>query len=439
MNSSRFSLQFSRFHAWRTRLSAWVLLLCSICTALTDTYDFGPASLSHMQARKLETRIPLDKNLAKAPKIRFVGKVGGVAFDAVAEPATEFAVKSLSMIYDAAQPDGQRLVLKMNGKAVTAPLHDWQLLPIARYVEGKTTSCFTLFGDLENTAEAEELKNNGARILNYDAAFEDTLLGLRLFQLDVFLLHEGFATELPKRDGKFMLGAGETAPDVLKNRVSLGIYERERDRIIDKGNSDEGGFETDFQSYVICDQFVDIRFSMDKGKLSITGEPRYYFWYGNEQELRSRYLAEAAIEYGLVKKGTDPDLIVLELALKGADLEGDEKTAFEDKLEEVAAAANKRVAAEMEKEDGVKATYLDKYSTEHAKLAGKLEAINPPVWQAARNTMRYGAFFRWVAAKHPKTWEGFFKSIGDKRPEPPKAGGEPVENFKTPTVMQMNP
>jgi len=430
MKPSVSTTRFFQFNAWRTRLSAWALLLTAVSTALADL-DFGPMSLSHKPARALNTTGSLSKALARAPRIGFVGRVGGVAFDAEAAPAAEFTVKSLGMDYDAAKPDGTRLALKLNGKAVSAPIYDWQLIPIAKYADGKTTSCFTLFGKLEAEEEAETLLQDGARILNYDKAFEDTLLGLRLFQMDVMLLDDAFATELPRDSGKFLLGSGEKEPDVAKNEGNLEVYQRERARVIARGRSEEKGFPTDFHSYVICDQFVPIKFSVAEGSLVITGEPRYYFWKGNEQEVMTRFLTEEAIKLGLVAKGTDPSGLMLELMLKTAGLTGEEEKAFEKKMEAAAEAARKRIDDARDDDSVVSATYLEVYSNEHAKLAKRLEAVNPPVWHATRNTMRYGAFFRYVKAKHPATWAAFMKGVASAELKPPLPG------FKTPTVMKL--
>jgi len=267
-------LQGSRLCCWRTRFCVWLMLFCTATSALSDTYSFASASLEFPKAKRMSTTTTsLSITLGKAPKSAFVRRVGGVAFDSEARPVDGLLVESLTMTYDPVKPDGERLVLTVNGAAVSAPLFDWQLLPIATYANGKTTSCFTLFGELEDNKELEkELLEEGHRILNYDAAFEDTLLGLRLFQMDVLLLDTGFATELPRFGGEFILGAGEAEPDPAANTLSLARYENERQKIIDLGEAETGGFSTDFQSYVICDQFVDIQFGVVDGMLALTGE-----------------------------------------------------------------------------------------------------------------------------------------------------------------------
>src|SRR4051794_8170662 len=99
------------------------------------------------------------------------------------------------------RPDGRRLWVHMwtrggGVKTVMAPIYDWQLIPIARFPDGEQHACFTLFGKLKDGIETEARRDRGEKILNYHPAFEDTLLGLRLMQADIQILHPD-ACDLP--------------------------------------------------------------------------------------------------------------------------------------------------------------------------------------------------------------------------------------------------
>jgi hypothetical protein len=43
---------------------------------------------------------------------RFVGRVGGVSFEAIAQPDASMAGKSIELSYDPSRPDGARLVVR---------------------------------------------------------------------------------------------------------------------------------------------------------------------------------------------------------------------------------------------------------------------------------------------------------------------------------------
>ncbi len=532
-----------------------MLLAFAFNTCLADL-TLGRFSLSATSAPSLKTTAPLRSSVRS---FRFVGKVGGVAFDALAQPEAGLKVKSLTLSYSAAEPDGHRLKLVINGKPVAAEIYDWELLPIARYAASDSTSCFTLFGELEDKKEAEKLRDEGARILNYDAAFKDTLLGLRLFQLDVLVLDEELGTDLPKSDGHYLLGAGEQAPDLPKTREQMRKYEKEKEDLERRGASTDNGFRTEFGSYVICDQTVDLRFGLADGQLILTGEPFYYFWVEDDTDqsavidrarleaarklgivgkndtlakleekkkaaedrveaLTEKLLLEEAKKAGLipetagsaefeeklseVEKKQERELAVArleaakQLGLAGPDDEWaavsrrlsaslfngtpEQRKAAETKLRDLRTESLKRLSAEgqaakdfiekvealsekvaerlkvdglkdqeflemlgtarktaMERvRDGVldeqrKATYLDKFSQEHTKLTATLAQANPAVWDAARMTMRYSAFFRYCKKNHPAAWKKFLAEL--KRAEAP----EP--KVTTPTVMHLPP
>jgi hypothetical protein len=49
-----------------------------------------------------------------------------------------------------------------------------------------------------------------------------------------------------------------------------------------------------------------------------------------------------------------------------------------------------------------------------AKVSGEtamLRAINPSVWDAGLNVLRYAAFFRYLKKEHPRQWQNFMRQI----------------------------
>lgn len=540
-----------------TQVRKWFALALAVLLVASPALaelELGRYTLSHMAAPSLRTTASLGSVLtARGPRMAFAMRVGGVAFDAIAAPEG-LTVKSLGLKYDATEEDGQRMKLVINGKPVETDLYDWELLPILNYADSGSTSCFTLFGKLEDEAQERTVRGEGGRILNYDAAFKDTLLGLRLFQLDVLTLGDDFSLDLPKDSGEYLLGAGEEEPDLASARYALQDYNTLMEALSIKHTL--GGFDTAFQSYVITDPPGKLNFTVTDGALSFTQEPYYYFWSEEEaqQEKREQDVQLAAArEQGLLgpRDGYEKfaslrrdafeaydkayDAKRLELARKqgllkegqtledldapmdaayekyldakmeaifreGKDLaragetagtfyrrimeEADDATgedevklherndrliaqaeasvtteksaydaleALHDKLEEAVTEAmaeqTKKYEELLTKLDAARetareklrsyddsdatGTYLKELSQEHTLYVGKLAEMNPAVWNAARKTMRYSAFFRYCKKTHPAAWKEFVQQV--------KTGlklAEAQPAVITPTVLQ---
>jgi hypothetical protein len=157
----------------------------------------------------------------------FLASVGGVAFKEIAHPAPGFSAQSIELQYAPQNRDGQRVVAIVDGQRVQVNLYDWQLQPVARFAQSNEHAVFTLFGKLDDKRQRAEVLENGGRIVNYHPAFENTLLGLRMLQLDNLLAaSEGddLAVELPQEHNRYLLGPGEPFPDVARNRAALAHY-----------------------------------------------------------------------------------------------------------------------------------------------------------------------------------------------------------------------
>ena len=84
------------------------ILLCAffLCTSVPAQLALGPERMRTVPAPTLRNRTRLPTGLRR---ISFVGKVGGVAFDAVASPAGGLIIDDLSLSYSNAKTDGERL------------------------------------------------------------------------------------------------------------------------------------------------------------------------------------------------------------------------------------------------------------------------------------------------------------------------------------------
>jgi hypothetical protein len=161
-----------------------------------------------------------------------------------------------------------------------APIYDWQLVPIARFADSEHTAAFSLFGrpeDLGDEKAASDVGGNGGVILKYHEAFKDTLVGLRLFQLDILIGFED-ATDLPGYRGYYMLGRGETVPDHAANVLAFSNLDAVCLSFAPSGRNSA------FHSYVIHDAKSKVTISSRGAYLHLTGQPRYHtFHFGRSR------------------------------------------------------------------------------------------------------------------------------------------------------------
>ncbi|MHB8765900.1 MAG: hypothetical protein ACYDA8_16415 [Deferrisomatales bacterium] len=335
----------------------------------------------------------------------YVGSVGGVAFGGLA--VGEGGQKVAGLSYDPSRPDGQRLrvtVTSPQGKeqTVVASIYDWQLVPIARFAREEQHASFTLFGKLEDPEDEKQRLARGERVLNYHPAFFDTLLGLRLFQADVVLLYEA-AADLPKDEGKHVLGAGEAMPNVNANMGRLAAVHA----VVDELNKTQGGR---FRSYVICDDGQQVQFTAAGGVLTLSGYPLWYCWRFSK-----------SIDGEELDRRVKSSLI--------AELESDAASLSQDALarrytEEHIQARRKALSEQI-----IDAEYLESMPQHSRRLSDAIRengGINPAVYDALVTTMRYTALFRHAKAASPEAYARFVASLDGVVVTPP---------VRTPTVL----
>lgn len=453
----------------RNRISTRILsLFICVFLFLTGVYAqgaLGPQRLLRLPAPTLRNRTRLSVGMPRVgrPRIAFVGRVGGVAFDSVAKPAGGLTVNTLQLSYSPSKRDGERLSLTINGQAITAPIYDWQLIPIAKFANSDSYSCFTLFGDLRDSEEQKRILERGGRILNYHQDFDNTLMGLRLFQLDNLIINE-YSFDLVKDNNEYILGAGESAPNIEANKKGLQAFrkfEEQNKELFSKGTS-----------YVISDRERQVTFDLQDNKLNLHGEPSYYFWQMDEMALLRLINGEAAKEVGDVLlaqvqrlRQTNPTInprtwLIQQVLREVANYEqqiGDYRFLMEfDRAEVVAllstkgatpqsTAAARRALLNRQPLASLldnlvtlrifssvqQATAIPELSEKISNETAMLRAINPAVWDAGVAVMQYGAFFRYSKQKNPVQWNLFMRQI--KRAPTPQP---PVTTF---TVMEAPP
>jgi hypothetical protein len=243
----------------------------------------------------------------------FVRQVGGVAFGGVAKGKGGLKVTGLR--YDPSATDGNRLQVSLSdGSTVRASIRDWQLRPIAEFVNSNQIAAFSLFGKLQapkNAAERQEfdrlnsdLKSRwndvrkglssaqraeadrllkeragtdlekssvllsllGGRALMYHPALENTLMGIRMYQADSLLIDPVACSDITIDRTTYRM---EGEPQVEKSSAMLAQL-----TIIGKTRD----LDPPFDSYVVTDYTSSVQFSKSEGRLVLSGDPYWHCW-----------------------------------------------------------------------------------------------------------------------------------------------------------------
>jgi hypothetical protein len=245
-------------------ISYWVavqlLIVSFISFGQTANYNFGQYRLTKSKFLK-ETPLLVK---ASVGTFSFHSKVGGISFEQVATPEDSIANSTISLHYNASKPDGQRLQVYISGrtKPVQAAIYDWQIPVIAKYADSQYNAVYTLIG---------RTFGGNTSTIKYHPAFENTLLGLRMFQADLLFADSAgdFLSTMPT----------DTLGNLLLAESEIDVYtERSRyDFRYDSLISELGINNIYYNSYILTDWGREVKFGVADDNLFITGEPYYLF------------------------------------------------------------------------------------------------------------------------------------------------------------------
>ncbi len=408
-----------------------VFVLIQVSTVLSQD-ALGPLMLVDQPAPTIKDPMKLTRGLKSHSFLTRVG--GGVAFEAIAAPASGVAPSSLALGYDDEGKNGQRVWVELDGDRVVLPLYDWQLGPLARFANSPYASCVTLFGELDDASYLETLGDRETHVINYHPAFVNTLLGLRLFQLDILIM-DNAAVELPKRNGRYILGAGEQEPDIDASTEAGNAFVRATEHL-----QDDAGML--YRSYVICDYGQSVEFAPSAGKLTLTGSPFFYCWRFNSDatsydERQSRKRIAEELEDDMREAGTSAGgasherTFIIEALLDQLEQYDGTYSLFENgPFVEMLALSTRAERAQYAEEytteslhdvlielmtamDASSPVYLEEVSEAISSRSTLLHGINPAVWDAGVVTMRTAAFFRYCRQHHSEEWTSFYNHVRD--------------------------
>ncbi len=371
-----------------------------------EYFSFGDSST------KLYASVPSTPLRIRAvPRFSYniVSRVGGVYFE---QTLTTNANISINYIPD--NPDGYRLEVIANGIRYNPNIPDWQLVPIAKFSNTEHVAVVSLFGP-KTSAIAYDI--------TYHEAFENTLLGLRLLQADIMLMNIEEFYKLPKYEGLYtILGKGEnnnySVNETDLTSISEFMYALQIQEL--------------YNAWILNDKNLEITTNTEMQNLLSGDKPFYYFWkseiddeenYTKRLDLLQKYY-ENKIAVDLEKFRVNTSYFVGDTIMIGNKaylmnsssekiLENIEYDFTEDYYQII---EDHTVAKECED-----INQLFKSSIYHL-----LEKINPMVFKATDNTMKFSAFFRYVRDNSPHNWAKFINTINSVEISP---------KIKTPTVL----
>ncbi len=183
---------------------------------------------------------------------------GGAMMVSTAKPHPSLANVPLRLEYDASQMDGSRLNVIAGTQRSVFSLYDWELQPLAKFVDAGHHGAVSIhmLGRQEK--------------VSLDAAFEQTLLGLRFIQAD--LMPRGIIMSqeyLPQDDRGTILGPGEFERLSADHEVASSV--RELEPLMSRTRNG-ASFS------VLTDAKVPFLFEIVGKELVITGAPYFFFW-----------------------------------------------------------------------------------------------------------------------------------------------------------------
>jgi hypothetical protein len=412
---NRWCIAFGR--ALTLALVAGTVSLAPVANALAQEWSLGSKRFSTNAAVAAAPLRLTSAGRSGLQTFRFVGRVGGASFEAVAKPNQSMVGKSIELAYDPSRPDGSRLIVRTGSTTLRANIPDWQLRPITQFADSEYNAAVSLFG--------EGADSKKYYYIQYHDALKDTLLGMRMLQADILFiaLHEHW--RMPRYGGKLLLGTGEQDS---REEQSMDAA-RKLDAAL-RGQK--------WRSWVLTDTGTQPTFGAVNGELMIVAKPYYYFWNANENEIEAgiqghnrlidehnRIIASAksSVEQynSLVRTfnaTTDPARRrALETQMEALKLDIDRQ---EKQLDALRA----RIESERPEPKVYEVTAL---TNAMRSLDGAIAEYNPSVYRAYQRVAQYSAFFRYVKTNNPASWKAFQQAMINTPIQP---------SVKTPTTWE---
>jgi hypothetical protein len=222
---------------------------------------FGIIAQGSSAARLLEVRAT---DSGEVFSYTVANGVGGVLFQATAVPIGNAVNQPISVKYDPAKDDGQRLLVTVGTGEIAPPLYDWQLIPTARYADSEYNACITLLG---RPTYLEMLTGgSGDMYLEVHPSFSNTLIGFNLFLIDAMLINPDRIRRIPGAFSETVQGYNDGEFNETRSASSVWQLNQMLSR-----------WQYGYTSYIYTDCETDINYDVIDGQLVFMGVPTYRF------------------------------------------------------------------------------------------------------------------------------------------------------------------
>jgi hypothetical protein len=388
-----------------------------IATAVAEDWTLGSRRFSTNAAMAAAPLRLTSTGRSSLTAFRFVGRVGGVSFEAVAQPDQSLTGKSIELAYDPSRADGSRLVVRVGSTVLRTNIPDWQLRPIVEFADSPYNAVVSLFG------EGPEPKKY--YYPQYHDAMKDTLMGMRVLQADILFMSLDQHWRIPRYDGKLLLGAGEQDS---RERPSMDAAR--------KLNATLVGHK--WRSWVLTDTGTQPTFGAVNGELVVRAKPYYYFWNVNEKENDALAQARNQLvdEHNRLIASAKANINGhngLVAAFNGSS-DAERRRTLRAQMDQLQAEIHtqeaniKALRARIDSEQiEPKVFEVTDVTTAMRTQDGALAAYNPAVYSAYQRLAQYASFFRYAKNNNSANWQSFRRTIANVSVQP---------SVKTPTAWE---
>lgn len=353
------------------------------------------ASIGNTKLYYTSYTAPIARSSTKTLSYGFLKKVGGVSFE-----QTLVTDQDILINYIPTNEDGNRLQLIIDDTISYPSIMDWQLKPIVEFADSQNPAVVSLLG------KNEEVNSDEFYNIQYHKAFENTLLGLRLLQVDLILLNVFELHELPKdKYGNTLLGHEEQPVQEVDSTQLNKVY-----NFMNLFNELDTA-----SSWLFTDTNKGLAIN-DANDQIIMENPYYYFW-------KEGYKIDKtdSLEVFLDDKSTLEFLMKIYLdeistCFSEIDVYEEEKIYLLDvrkynknevilKLFNEYMELNRKYLNEDREIEAIELNQMNEYFD--GIYYEIIKSINPQIYEAAENTMKFSALFRHLKNNNPEKWRNF--------------------------------
>jgi hypothetical protein len=394
------SMRIGVRHVLAQIAAALIALAITSGIALAQEWSLGPQRFS-TNARAAAGPLQFTSSgIASLRAFTFVTAVGGVSFEAVAQPDATLTGKSIVLSYDPSQPDGSRLVVNAGGTILHGTIPDWQLRPITVYADSQYNAVVSLFGNGPDQKKYYYIQ--------YHDAMKDTLFGMRMLQADILFMNLSDHWRIPAYDGRTLLGQGENAPSEKQSMVAAIALDNAL-----KGQK--------WQSWILSDSGTQPTFGASNGKIVIKASPYYYFWRLDEKEAAALDETRKSLigQYKSLSDSYQANIDKYNSMVETFNSSTDRgiRRSLQSQLDALHSQIDSQEAQLKTLQNQVKGLKeptvigVSTLTNTIQSMDNVLSNYNPPVHNAYLRMAQYSALFRYVKSTNPANWKAFTDSV----------------------------